>query len=87
MRLACRSSARVAPAPPHPHSPGAFGRDALLHAQDVGTREISRRVETILHQFVKGEVDIDLLIRGAIKRPDLRVGVAATRRDFVREKD
>jgi len=35
----------------------------------TGLGEIARRVETRLHLFVESEVDVDLLVTGAVKRP------------------
>ena len=71
-----------------------LGGDAqeLLHVvadlvrDHVGLREIARRVEALAQVAVEGEVDVDLLVAGAVERPHRRLPRAARRGRRAREE-
>ena len=50
---------------------------ADLMRDDVGLREVARRLELRLELVPEGQVDVDLLVAGAVERAGARVGAAA----------
>ena len=45
----------------------------------VGLGEISRRIEAVAQVAVEAQIDVDLLIRGTVERPDRRLRETAGR--------
>ena len=60
---------------------------ADLVGDDIGLGEIARRAELVLQLPEEVEVEIELLVVGAVERPDRRAGGAAGRADLVVEQD
>jgi hypothetical protein len=76
-----------------PHAADALGNaELVLHVMadfvgdDVGLGEVARRAKTVLQLAEKAQVEIDLLVGGAVERPDRGAGEAAGRADFVAEQ-
>ena len=53
---------------------------AELVRDDVGLREVTRGAEAVAELLEEAEVEIDLLVAGAVERPDGGVGLAAALR-------
>src|SRR5262249_45235351 len=60
---------------------------AELVRDDVGLREVAGRAEAIDELAVERQVDIDLLVLGAVERPGRRLREAAARLRRAREQD
>ncbi len=58
---------------------------ADLVRDDVGLREVARRAEARLQLVVEGEVDVDLLVGGAVEGADRGAGAPAGRAGLPRE--
>jgi hypothetical protein len=60
---------------------------ADLVGDDVGLRELARRAEPLLEDLVEAQVDVDLLVVGAIEGTHRRLALAARRRPAALEED
>ena len=59
---------------------------ADLVGDHVGLRELSRRAELLLEHLVEAQVDVDLLVVGAVERSHRRLALAACRRPAAAEE-
>src|SRR2546423_10941026 len=60
---------------------------AYLMGDDIGAGEFARGVQLALHIFIEGQVDINTLVAGAIKRPNRGIRAPACGRNLVGEKN